>query len=245
MLEKLEQIGFSKKEALVYLALLKLGPTTSGPLIKKVGIHRQLVYETLNKLTNEGLVSHTLLGKKKLFQAESPEIIKQKIAQINNTANELVPKLEELQKQALTKHEAKVFLGVKGVKAVLFDALKELKSKETFYVIGAAADQFFESTKYFYPHWNKQREEKKIKRKMVTYPKQYFVNKPLISHEKYQEIRMFPEQFETPATTWLFAKKVAIVVWNKEPIIVLIESESVYESYLNYFKIIWRDSKKA
>ena len=57
MLEKeLEKIGLTEKEAAVYLALLKLGPTTALKIARETGIKRPTVYTTLDALKGRGLV---------------------------------------------------------------------------------------------------------------------------------------------------------------------------------------------
>lgn len=50
--KQLQKLGFSDNEAKVYLALLEIGFTTTGAVIKKTGLHRNIVYETLDKLVN-------------------------------------------------------------------------------------------------------------------------------------------------------------------------------------------------
>ena len=72
MLEKeLQNLGFYKNEAKVYLALLELGFTSTGPLIKKTNLHRNIVYESLDKLITHGLVASTMQkGKKHLSCGE-------------------------------------------------------------------------------------------------------------------------------------------------------------------------------
>ena len=76
--KQLEALGFYKNEAKVYLALLELGFCTTGPLIKKTGLHRNIVYESLDKLISHGLVSSTMQRGKKHFRTLSPaRILKQ------------------------------------------------------------------------------------------------------------------------------------------------------------------------
>ena len=56
----LEETGFSKREAKIYLKLLELGATTSGPLIDKTDVPSSKIYEVLNRLEEKGLVAKTI-----------------------------------------------------------------------------------------------------------------------------------------------------------------------------------------
>ena len=51
----LQEIGLTKNETKVYLALIELGSTPAGRLIKKVGMHRGIVYDLIDLLTDKGL----------------------------------------------------------------------------------------------------------------------------------------------------------------------------------------------
>jgi len=58
------------------------------------------------------------------------------------------------------------------------------------------------------------------------------------------KMRFNSKMYDTPATTWIYGKKVAITVWSDQPIATLIRSEDVSKSYKQFFEILWRDSKK-
>ena len=49
MLNKLIKIGFSENEALIYKILIDSGQSKASLIIKKTGLHRNVVYTTLDK----------------------------------------------------------------------------------------------------------------------------------------------------------------------------------------------------
>jgi sugar-specific transcriptional regulator TrmB len=61
----LEEIGLTKGEAQVYLALLKIGSTKVGPLVAEAKISSSKIYEILDKLEQNGLAGHIFVGKTK------------------------------------------------------------------------------------------------------------------------------------------------------------------------------------
>jgi len=74
-MEILRELGFSEREIKVYLALLKLGQTTVGPIAAKTRMQHSKVYQTLEKLIDKGLVSFVLKSKTKHFEAQDPKHI--------------------------------------------------------------------------------------------------------------------------------------------------------------------------
>ena len=49
-LHRLEEIGLSKAEIVVYSALLKTGQTATGDLTKETGLRKSTIYNSLDRL---------------------------------------------------------------------------------------------------------------------------------------------------------------------------------------------------
>ena len=71
----LEKIGLTNSEAKTYVALLKLGQTTAGPIVSEAKVTRSKIYDILERLKNKGLVSYITKKSTKHFSATSPENI--------------------------------------------------------------------------------------------------------------------------------------------------------------------------
>src|SRR3989344_4717573 len=128
----LEGLGLTKNEVRVYLALLELGSTPAGPIIKKVGMHRSAVYDLIDLLTDKGLVSYVIKANRKYFEAQDPdrllEYLDSKRQDINKKELELKKLLPELQlKRTLSKEEQEgtLYKGKKGLKSIFEDIIKE------------------------------------------------------------------------------------------------------------------------
>jgi len=72
-LHVLEEIGLTKGEAKVYLSLLSLGLTTTGPIVRESGVSASKVYKVLARLAKKGLVSYIVKKRTKFFRAADPE----------------------------------------------------------------------------------------------------------------------------------------------------------------------------
>ena len=66
-------IGLEPREIQIYKALLQLGPASIRDVAAESGINRGTTYETLKKLAEKGIVNYFPRGKRRVFQAESPE----------------------------------------------------------------------------------------------------------------------------------------------------------------------------
>ncbi len=61
----LEQVGFTVAESKVYLSLLELGKTKSGPVVAACGLQPSVVFLALSSLKQKGLhLRSTLLFRK-------------------------------------------------------------------------------------------------------------------------------------------------------------------------------------
>jgi len=139
MIDKLQEIGLSKNESKVYLALLKNGSTTTGPLIKTSGLYRVIVYDTLEKLIQLGLVKYTIRKNIKYFEAENPEKIVELIKNKELLAQSVAKKLNQIRVEKPINHGAFVYEGWKGIKSAQENYLKEMKQGTGEYLmIGAS-----------------------------------------------------------------------------------------------------------
>src|SRR3989344_7028357 len=125
--EDLQELGLSNNEAKLYLALLKLGSTTTGPLIKASGIYRVMVYDTLEKLMNLGLVTYSLKKNRKYFEAEKPLQLLELIKNKELTAKQIIPELEKLNVSKPLEQGAFLYEGWKGIKAAQENYFKLMK----------------------------------------------------------------------------------------------------------------------
>ncbi len=127
----LEKLGLNRNEARVYYELLKLGSSTASDLVKQMGIHRNIVYNNLEKLIEKGLVSYIIQETKKLFIAQEPSAIleyldkkEEEISKEKEIANKLIAEIENLKKERAEGQEAQIFRGIESMKKVLSEILE-------------------------------------------------------------------------------------------------------------------------
>lgn len=69
----LEQFGLRRNDIKVYNSLLKLGKSKTGLIAKQSRVVSSRVYESLNNLIDNGLVSYEVRNNIRYYQAELPD----------------------------------------------------------------------------------------------------------------------------------------------------------------------------
>ena len=121
--EFLKEIGLTKSEIKVYVALLKIGAFSSkGKIVEESKIASSKIYEVLNKLIEKGLVSTIIKNNIKHFAACSPNRIKdflarkkEKIIEEEENINKILPFLLESYKSLKQQTKAELFIGWNGL----------------------------------------------------------------------------------------------------------------------------------
>jgi sugar-specific transcriptional regulator TrmB len=75
LITQLEQIGLSKREAEVYVALLQKKEFTAPELTKITSITRTKVYEHLQNLIHKGFCNESIKNRQKVYKAVNPKIV--------------------------------------------------------------------------------------------------------------------------------------------------------------------------
>lgn len=244
---QLEQIGLNKSEIKVYLSLLKLGASSTGPIINESKTANSKVYEVLEKLIQKGLVSHFTKEGVKYYKAASPKMIlqyledkKKEIESQETKINEILPMLLQFEKEKEEDKQASIFSGPRGVKTAFINLVDELKAGDEVHIMGVYnfGEKFLPIALYF----QKIRSNKGIKAK-------FLINKGAenIANEfrKYQpvQIKFLPNNILTPAIFLIYSDKV-IINLAKEMTFFVLKSKSAKETFEAYFQLLWKSAKK-
>ena len=239
----LESVGLAGNEIKVYLALLDLGSALAGEITKKSGVNRTNVYDALDRLMERGLVSYVIQSNRKYFEATTPDrLIKyldkkeQEIKNKKELVTSVLPELENRRKLSREPQEATIYKGRQGLKSV---AEEVLNTRKPILVFGAEG-KFFQLFTHYAEQWHMRRGRLNIPLKIIF--NERLRNVKSNAHFPKAQIRFNAHMYDTPATTWIFEDKVAIVVWSEQPLVTLIRSKEVATSYKQFFTILWQDS---
>lgn len=247
MIDQLQQLGLSEKEAKVYLASLELGLSSVQEIARKAGINRPTAYFQIELLIKKGLISSVVKGKKRYFNAESPEQLtglleaqKQEIENKRSDLEKILPELKTIFSLAEEKPKVRFFEGIEGLKAMQTDILKT--KIDDLYEFIPLDDAY----KIFPPELDNHRKKadqkfQKIKRRIIYTSKQGNVlssvgNKEVsfISHKE------FP--FDTEIIIYGF--KTALFSYGEKLVGVIIENNGIAKSLKSIFNLAWQAAEK-
>lgn len=244
--EVFQEIGFTKNEASVYLALLGLGSTTTGPIIKKASISPGKVYIILDRLINKGIVTHTVKSGTKYFQSKEPTTLiewfeeKEKdMAEKKKKLLNMMPTLQAKLDSSIYKKQVEIYEGFRAMK-LLYDSI--LNNKNELFIIGSTSlvPQVLED---YLSRWHKVRIQKKIDTKIIYSKarKKYAKNREKM---KYTEVKYLDLPL-SPSWTTIFKDHVITVTLEGEMNITcfLIKDKNVANSQKDYFNLLWKQAK--
>jgi len=242
-LPKLEEIGLNRNEAAVYTALLGLGETKTGAIVKKTEMHRVQIYDALDALIEKGLATSVIKENRKYFQAMEPEKLIDFLNEKQKIAESLMPELNTMKEKSKVQQQVAIYSGVKGLKTAFNGMLKEISPGGTYHCF---ASGFMERTyglgKKYNDEFQKRKKEGGIKA-FVIYYGDADEQKDIIE-SAYGAIRHSPINY-FPTTTYIYNDKILIIICTANPpFAVLITNKQTAESYKKLFHDFWKTSKK-
>lgn len=231
ILTLLEELGFKKAEAELYLALHKHGASTVSELARTSGVARRSVYDTLDELRHKGVVSQITQNNSQVYRACTPETLHELYTQrIKQLENEL---------QNTTKHKeantpkVELYTGRQGIKLILADILQTSNEHWSF----GHLEHLGETMKYPILQFLKRKEEAGHKEKFLGEEKKEFAK------IKNGEYRVLPQKHMPPTPVIIYENSVALFIETENPYTIKITHPTVAESYRQYFKKYWNEAK--
>jgi HTH-type transcriptional regulator, sugar sensing transcriptional regulator len=247
MKEKLEKLGFSTKEADVYLALLELGSAIVSDVAKRSGKNRSTTYVLLESLAEKGFVSISEKNNVKLFSVTPPERLVQymqdlvkKHTELVGLAHNLLPELKSLYVGIGPKPRVQFFEGTEGLKTAYEDTLT---SKETIRAY-ASIENMHKALPDYFPEYYNRRAKQNIAIRAI------FPDTPAsqerIKHNK-TEAR---ESLLVPSAKYAFSPEINIydnkIVFMSlaEKFSLIIESQELSDALKKVFELSWAEAKR-
>ena len=229
----LTELGLTSGEIKVYLALIGLGETTTGPIVQESGVSISKVYTILERLARKGLASHIVHGATKYFAAATPDrlldYLKEKEAQLEaqeQLLKQFIPILKAKQGTVVTQETAQVYDGLRGIQTARERTLNIMKKGDQMWIIGIARTPYDRLTAYF-SEYHSRRIKKGIK---CRYLYNEYARKPFGEHSaKYSlsEVRYLPRGMITHAWMEIYADTVTIGINHKKSFSIVIQNQDV------------------
>ena len=238
-MKSLKIFGLTDNDIQIYRALLKLGESSTGRIIKEARIASSRTYSSLDKLEKEGFVTHILRNNVKFFRSINPDYLIEKAEEKQKEIIGLVPILKSLKTESNNDY-ATIYEGRNGFKQAFELIIKECSSKDIIYTIGFSDLNYAsESLRRFLKSIDRKRIRKRIKMKMILNEKMKNTIGKDRQSEKYTEVKYLSKKFISPTAMNIFKDYVLIEIWRENPLVFLIKNKQVADSFRTYFELLW------
>ncbi len=243
---RIKSLGFTEKEAEVYLAALEMGQFSITSLSHRSGVKRPTCYLIIDNLMKRGFITQIPRAKKMLYAAESPDQIKKEIDAKSKQIDRLLPELQRLRKSGSEDAMVKFYRGEQGIEAIYGQILKD--RPKILYVLLNMKECLSVIDNDFLSDWIKKRVKLGIKSQMIetgpTFPldpKKFGVNDEALRNKRY-----FPGSMPIPGEIIAYApNKVTFISTKKDDFSFIVNSEEFYKTVKVMFDTLWSVAKTS
>ena len=240
---KLQTVGFTDKQAKVYVAALFLGPSPVQKIAQQADVNRATAYVILDELLEMGVVSQGSEGKKTVFIAEGVDAIRAHLESIKNDIASKQKELDSLANEVKSisresdSSTPKVFFfkGKEGIEQINKYYFKNSKPNSSSFVF---TDR--EKVKEIIPKAFEQHRANRLKKKISSKGIAYDVSGQQRDDPKLRkEVRLI--DFRPAAEITIQEKFVMFATYNKNNhVSVVVESAEIAKSLQQLYELAWK-----
>lgn len=163
----LDLLGLSQKENDVYMLLITYGPLTIADIVSRSTLHRPYAYKTIGALLEKKIVTEAKSGKRKVFIAENPSSLRNRLRDITENAYAEIDSLDEIYTAPHLESIVKTVQGKSGVTSVFADLVESQKKGDIFYRYTSETN--YKHTETYLPKdYRIIRDQKKLERFVIS-----------------------------------------------------------------------------
>jgi sugar-specific transcriptional regulator TrmB len=248
-IKKLENIGFSKNEAKVYLACLKLGQVKVSLLANNLDIPRTSIYIYIKKLLEKGYLKKSRRKGIEYFSPVEPSYLFKDVKEKVDNFFSVLPDLENLLDFSSQKPKVEYFDTRAGLIKVYQSLLYKNYKKPPFFIESGQALKYLNAKKdmdeKFHYNWQKKFlargvstqgiiTEKTISllKKMSSQTKKIYIKRPIIAKV------INEEELPFSIILYLFYPDNVFIITPKNDFALMIQDENIYSSFFTLVKLL-------
>lgn len=234
----LQSVGLDIKEATAYLALLELGESAMGQLVKKSGLKRTTLYDTIESLKQRSLVSVSKKNKKIVYLAENPHKILEQLDEKRVSAEKMLPELLSITNVLQKKPRIRYFEGIDGIKEVYKDTLRFPDQKLQAWVSEEMIHEF--DQKFLDDYYTPRRLEKKIWAEVIAPDLPHIGEYKGIDQASLRVTKLIdPKEFPLEVEISLYGTDHIGIMSFQDKLGLIIESEPIARTLKSIFAAQW------
>ncbi|MCX6763972.1 MAG: hypothetical protein NTZ97_04595 [Candidatus Moranbacteria bacterium] len=238
----LSQFNLKESEIITYVALLEIGTATIQEISRQTKINRVTTYAAIDKLKDAGLVAGSKKGKRLLFVAEDPEILRsiinrksQQLEQNKEALENLIlPTLRAIDISEEKRPQIKFFEGLNGIYKVYDDYVLKYKDVVSY---GSYDSVLKVSSEKMEIDYFSELQKRKIFFRSILENTE--LNKKFAGLSKgVMHTKFLEPGLKVSADILIFGSTVALISYDTV-VATLIEDESISKSMKMFFEFMW------
>ena len=238
--ETLMELGLTGNETEVYLVLLQHQPHSANMLAQKSGLHRQAVYDALDRLVEKGFAHFVNQNGTRNFSAMKPGHILEYLQEKEGRLRAALPALNALTAQTDDETQVEVWKGSRIIRSLYRDIVEEIQRTRGPVLLSGAVEKMFEEEDRIAlrQHLARLHELGCAERVLVEKGDTHFVEG---SQTRYRWVEK--ESFN-PTPIFIYGDKTAMLVWGNPRYAIIIKSRAVAETHRRQFNALWKNAKE-
>lgn len=240
----LENLGLEQKEAKVYLSLIELGPQLPQHIARNTGLKRTTLYQIFPEMVQAGLISEIKQGRRRLFQAVSPDKLFDDYSRRYKKIKENFAELASIYRLQGLKPKLEVYEGIEGLKKVYLKTLERRSLIRNFVQTSKLNPRILE---WLFKEYVPLRVQRGVNIKALV-PNEQESSEYLPSGKKFlRTTRVVPEKkFPFRIEGMIQENKVFFIAFEKGgPLVgIIIESKQIADTLAALFDLAWVGAKR-
>ena len=240
--ENLTKVGLTDNQTTLYLALVKAGEAKAGELIKKTGMHRNIVYTALEELREKGLVAQSRVRGVTLYKMLPPSRLLADAQERERAAKRAIEELHLLSRKG-SEQEIIVYEGIDEFRRHILRSYSLAKPGDTLRYLGTS------------PHWHTiagpsvenelvvLQKAKKLKTRGIAKGHFPAIASYLNRTKGLTEIRTNPLVSSETNNVEILSDRICIQSFVEPYFVVEIINIELAKNYQSYFDFLWSKSK--
>jgi len=242
--QDLQTLGLSPNQATVYLALARSGPSRAGEIIRRTGMHRNLVYLALQELIEKNLVASSKVKGVAVFKTLSFARLLEGPRDKERLAKRLAEDMGSIAHRATLKQEIVVHEGIDELRQFLTRTYEVASVQSVIRYLG------------FSPHWHEiidagaesilvgLQRDKQIRMKALAASVSARQKKYVNHTQGLLEMRISSLVSDETNEIEILDDRISIRLFTPPYFVVEIVNKELAKNYQNYFDSLWRMTKR-
>ncbi len=242
MLKELQTLGMTKNDALVYEALVRFGPCRAGHIINKIDLHRNLVYQSLDHLVNQGYATKLIRSGVWQFQITDPASLMTQVKRKESIVSGIMEEVKTYQHKV--HQQMIVYEGIESYRDYWIQSLERIPEGTVDYAVGVLPnEQWIALMGKNYKKYLELRLRKRIFWKTIHFSITQSELDMLKKYPDLTEYRVWKREGEFLGDFNVVHDTVILQAVTDPPRIIEIRDSDFVKVFQNYFDMMWEKSE--